>query len=92
MDVSPLKEAFRLSGVIDMALGLTIPMRYRPASSTESLQPTTPVESVMPLEIVASRCPCIVRNRNAWGRSESGIDMGKPNISPAGLRLLYSFA
>ena len=92
MEISPLEEAFRPSGVIDMALGLTIPMRYRPASSTEPPQPTTPGESVMPLEIVASRCPCIVRNRNAWGRSGSGIDMGKPNISPAGLRLPHSFA
>ena len=82
-------ERSTTSGVKDMVLGLTPTIRYRPASSIEfnNRQPLS--ESVKPPETVVSRCPRIVRNRNAWGRSESRIDMVNPNISPAGSRSLH---
>ena len=82
-------ERSTTSGVKDMVLGLTSTIRYRPASSIEfnNRQPLS--ESVKPPETVVSRCPRIVRNRNAWGRSESRIDMVNPNISPAGPRSLH---
>ena len=82
-------ERSTTSGVKDMVLGLTSTIRYRPASSIEFNDRNPFSEHVMPPETVVSRCPRIVRNRNAWGRSVGGIDMEKSNIFPAGLRSLH---
>ena len=76
-------------GVLDMVLGLTIPMRYRSPSSIgfNDLRPLC--EFVMPSETTVSGLLRIGRNSNAWSSNESRIDMEKSNIFPAGSRLLH---
>jgi len=72
-----------------MALGLTIPMRYRSPSSIgfNDLRPSC--EIVMPSETTVSDLLRIGRNSNAWSSNESRSDMEKSNIPPAGSRLLH---
>ena len=73
-------------GVLDMVLGLTIPMRYRSPSSIgfNDLRPFC--EFVMPSETTVSGLLRIGITSNARSSYKSRIDMEKSNIFPAGSR------
>ena len=73
-------------GVSDMALGLTIPMRYRSPSSIgfNDLRPFC--EFVMPSETTVSGLSRIGITSDTWMSYKGRIDMEKSNIFPAGSR------
>ena len=71
-------------GVSDMALGLTIPMRYRSSSSIRFNDLRPLCESVMPSETTVSGLSRIGITSDTWSSKKGRIDMEKSNIFPAG--------
>ena len=72
--------------VLDMVLGLTIPMRYRSSSSIRFNDLRPHCVSVMPSETTVSGPSRIGITSDTWSGMKGRIDMEKSNIFPAGSR------
>ena len=77
-------ERSKTRRVLDMVLGLTIPMRYRSSSSIRFNDLRPQCESVMPSETTVSGLSRIGITSDTWSSKKGRIDMEKSNIFPAG--------